>query len=51
MNDSERDELLIRLDERTAALVKSFSAHVKHHWMISIPVGLLILGLVIKLLV
>jgi len=50
MDDEERDELLIRLDERTATLVKSFSAHVKHHWMISIPVGLLILGLVIKLL-
>ena len=30
MTEDERDELLIRLDERTAALVKSFGAHVKH---------------------
>ncbi len=51
MTDEERDELLIRLDERTAALVKSFSAHVKHHWMISIPVGLALLGLLIRFLV
>lgn len=44
-------DMLIRVDERTKVFTERFASHVKHHWMISIPVGLFILGLVVKLLV
>jgi len=50
MTDEERDILLIRLDERVCTLMKHFSNHIKHHWMIAIPVIVLTLGLVIALL-
>jgi len=44
-------ELLIRLDERVCNLTKHFTNHIRHHWMISIPLALAALGLVIKLLI
>ena len=50
MTDEERDALLIRLEERVCNLTKHFSNHIKHHWMISIPVIMLALGLLIALL-
>lgn len=50
MTDEERDILLIRLDERVCNLTKHFTNHIKHHWMVSIPLAVAILGLVIKLL-
>ena len=50
MDDEERDELLIRLDERTATLVKGFASHVKHHWIVSMLVGSILLGLLVTLL-
>lgn len=50
MTDEERDALLIRLDERVCTLMKHFSNHIKHHWMISIPVLMVALGLLIALL-
>ena len=51
MDDTQRDELLIRLDERTEALVKGFASHVKHHWIVSMLVGSALLGVVISLVV
>jgi len=51
MTDEERDELLIRVDERVCSLTKHFTNHIKHHWMIAIPVIMLVLGLVIALLI
>ena len=59
MTEDERDELLIRVDERVCLIMKELvpglskrlANHIKHHWMVSIPVGLAILGLVVKLLV
>ncbi len=50
MNDTERDELLIRVDERVCSLTKHFTNHIKHHWMVAIPVIMLVLGLVVALL-
>ena len=50
MTDDERDALLIRLEERVCNLTKHFSNHIKHHWMIAIPVIMLALGLLIALL-
>jgi len=59
MNDEERDELLIRVDERVCMILKELlpavskriSRHSKYHWAIGIPIGLALLGLLIKLLV
>ena len=50
MNDEERDELLIRVDERGATLAVQFSNHIKHHWMVTIPVLVIALGLLVALL-
>lgn len=50
MTDEERDELLIRVDERVCTLTKHFTNHIKHHWMVAIPVIVVALGLVIALL-
>lgn len=50
MTDEERDELLIRVDERSATLVTQFSNHIKHHWMVTIPVLVIALGLLVALL-
>ncbi len=36
MNASERDELLIRVDERTENLTKQFANHLKHHWAMTL---------------
>jgi hypothetical protein len=59
MTDDERDELLIRVDERVCLIMKELvpglskrlANHIKHHWMISIPVGLVLLSLLVKFLV
>lgn len=41
-------ELLIRLDERVCSLTKHFANHIRHHWMLTIPLALALLGVVIK---
>jgi len=43
-------DLLVRIDERVQKIDKCLTGHIKHHWMISIPVGLALLGLLVKLL-
>ena len=58
MDDEERDELLIRVDERVCMIIKQLmpalskrvSNHIKHHWMVAIPVIVVVLGLVVALL-
>lgn len=50
MTDEERDELLIRVDERQIKQMEQFSNHIKHHWMVTIPVLAIALGLIIALL-
>ena len=50
MTPEERDELLIRVDERTETLETQFSNHIKHHWAVTIPVLAIALGLLIALL-
>lgn len=47
MNDH---DLLMRIDERVYSLTKHFSNHIKHHWMMSIPLVMAVVGLVIALL-
>ena len=47
MNDH---DLLVRIDERTITMSKQFSNHIKHHWMVTIPVLVIALGLLIALL-
>ena len=59
MTDDERDILLIRVDERVHIIMKDLipgvskrvANHIRCHWAVSIPVGLAILGLLVKLLV
>lgn len=59
MNDEERDQLLIRLDERTHTIVKHLmpsvskrlAEHIKYHWIVSVPVGIALLGLLIKIII
>jgi len=36
MNVRERDELLIRVDERTGRLETNFDNHLKHHWAMTL---------------
>ena len=56
MTDEERDELLVRVDERVCLIMKELvpglskrlASHIKHHWVVSVPVGLALLGLLIK---
>ena len=50
MTDEQRDELLIRIDERTETLITQFSNHIKHHWAVTVPVLVIALGLLIALL-
>lgn len=59
MTDEERDQLLIRVDERVCLILKELlpavskriSRHSKYHWAVGIPICLVLLGLLIKLLV
>ncbi len=50
MNEKERDELLIRLDERVCSLTKHFANHIKHHWMLAVPLIMVVVGLIISLI-
>ena len=43
-------DLLTRIDEKLDGLSKQFSNHIKHHWMVTIPIILIALGLVVALL-
>ena len=43
-------DLLIRIDERTETMSKQFSNHVRYHWVVSIPVLLMVLGLLAAVL-
>lgn len=47
MNDH---DLLMRIDERMYNLTKHFGNHIKHHWMLTIPLIMVVVGLVIALL-
>jgi len=47
MNDH---DLLVRIDERLSSLQKHFSNHIRHHWMVTIPLLMIIAGLIIALI-
>ena len=51
MTDEERDGLLIRTDERVCMLMKHFNNHIKHHWMVTIPLLVVSLGSVFSLII
>ena len=38
MNQSDRDELLIRVDERTQRIDGVIKTHLKHHWTVHVGV-------------
>ena len=54
MNDSERDQLLARLDERTCHFMKVLTKHLDQHWVVTLmalgalvsAVGAVIIGFV-----
>ena len=56
MTDEERDERIIRIDERVCMLTKHIvpgvkerlANHIKYHWIVSVPIGLALMGLLIK---
>ncbi len=58
MNDEERDDLLIRVDERVCMIIKQLmpalskrvSNHIRYHWAVSIPVIVITLGVIIALM-
>ena len=58
MNDQERDELLIRVDERVHVIMKDLvpgvskrlANHIKSHWVVSAMLGSALLGLIVRLL-
>lgn len=43
-------DLLVRIDERQTSLQTHFTNHIKHHWMLTIPLVMAVVGLVIALL-
>lgn len=46
MNDSQRDELLGRLDERTCHLMKVMTNHLSHHWaIVLLAIGAVLSGI------
>jgi len=47
MNIKERNELLIRLDERTERLVKDFENHLQHHFRYSVLAWTITVGALI----
>jgi hypothetical protein len=50
MLDTEEHDLLVRIDERVCSLTKHFGNHIKHHWMLTIPLIMTVVGLIIVLL-
>jgi len=48
MNDH---DLLVRMDEKLDELSKQFSNHIRHHWLVTIPVIVMALGLLAVLLI
>ncbi|MCK5615816.1 hypothetical protein KAR91_78860 [Candidatus Pacearchaeota archaeon] len=47
MNDH---DLLVRMDEKLDGLSKQFSNHIRHHWIVTVPVIMIALGLLVALL-
>ena len=43
-------DLLLRIDERLRGLSTHFSNHIRHHWMLTIPLIMVVAGLVVTLL-
>ena len=47
MNDH---DLLVRIDERLSSLQIHFTNHIRHHWLLTVPLIMTVVGLVIALL-
>ena len=43
-------DLLVRMDVKLDGLSKQFSNHIRHHWLVTIPVLVIALGLLVALL-
>ena len=50
LEDDER-ELLVRIDERLSGLQIHFTNHIRHHWMLTIPLVVAVVGLIFTLLI
>ena len=43
-------DLLVRIDERLLNLQTHFTNHIRHHWLLTVPLIMTVIGLVIALL-
>ncbi len=43
-------DLLVRIDERLLGLQTHFTNHIRHHWLLTVPLIMTVVGLVIALL-
>ena len=43
-------DLLVRIDERLLSLQTHFTNHIRHHWLLTVPLIMTVIGLVIALL-
>ncbi len=43
-------DLLVRIDERLLSLQTHFTNHIRHHWLLTVPLIMTVVGLVIALL-
>ena len=48
MNDH---DLLIQMNQKLSDLCTHFSNHIRHHWMVTVPLLAIVAGLVITLLI
>ena len=51
MNQEQRDELLIRLDERTISIDRGFKDHLRKHWIITCTVSGAAISAIVGLIV
>lgn len=51
MNDEERDELLIRLDEKVGFIHIGFKEHLRKHWIITCAISTACISAIVGLIV
>lgn len=51
MKEKTDHDLLICIDAKLKTLTKHFENHIKHHWMVTIPLISIIGGLIITLVI
>jgi len=51
MKEQSDHDLLVCIDVKLRTLTKHFENHIKHHWMVTIPLISIIGGLVVTLII